>query len=137
MCIVRQISEKSRKKSRCQLIIDICRLSASRMLVASLIWSLQRYCSAANAITMITAGITTAVDVARHRTGIFIKYLAVRVRDTPSRSGALSVNAFYFIRQQAALLLPFEVASENGPVPKARSVARQSQRVARKAGSAS
>ena len=31
-----QISEKSRKKSRCQLIMDICRLSARRMLVASL-----------------------------------------------------------------------------------------------------
>src|SRR5580658_4184959 len=31
-----QTSEKARKKSRCQLIIDICKLSARRMLVASL-----------------------------------------------------------------------------------------------------
>ena len=60
-----QISEKTRKKSRCQLIMDICKLSASRMLVASLTWLLQRYCSTPKTITTITARMMMTVENSR------------------------------------------------------------------------
>ena len=67
-----QISEKSRKKSRCQLIMDICKLSARRMLVASLTWLLQRYCSTARTITTIAARMIMTVVKARSLMGSFM-----------------------------------------------------------------
>ena len=51
-----------RNRSRCQLISDMCRLSASRTLVASLTWLLERYWMTAVPITTMTARITGAAD---------------------------------------------------------------------------
>src|SRR4029077_1010336 len=72
---VKQISDKSLKKSRCQLMSDIWRLSARRTLVASLIWLLQRYCSAARTTTTIAVGMTRAAVRARSLIGHFISLL--------------------------------------------------------------
>src|SRR6266853_119893 len=83
-----QISEKSRNKSRCQLIMDICRLSASRMLVASLTWLLQRYWSNPNTITTPTARRIMPVVKARSLISNFILWRGVPIVEVQSESEA-------------------------------------------------
>jgi len=52
--------------------MDICKLSARRMLVASLTWLLQRYCSTPNTITTSTARMMMTVENSRSLMGNFI-----------------------------------------------------------------